>query len=151
MGVRVAGVAAAMPCGGHSCRFPPDLRHDWSARWRNDGGRRVPAPPRSMTPAVRGLLLNRQPPIPARGPQVYAHSMPMTLEEVLRIALALEAQDRADLAAAMIDSLDPAVEHGAQGAWQSEIERRSKELESGATESLPWDVVRERLARAARG
>jgi putative addiction module component (TIGR02574 family) len=82
---------------------------------------------------------------------MYAQSMQMTLEEVLRSALALEAQDRADLAAAMIDSLDPAVEHGAQGAWQLEIERRGMELESGATESVPWDVVRERLARAARG
>jgi putative addiction module component (TIGR02574 family) len=82
---------------------------------------------------------------------VYAHFMSMTLEEVLRIALALHAQDRAALAAAMIDSLDPAAELGVQDAWQDELERRGKDLESGAVESLPWDVVRERLARAARG
>ncbi|MCA9233531.1 MAG: addiction module protein, partial [Planctomycetales bacterium] len=36
-------------------------------------------------------------------------------------------------------------------AWRMEIERRARNLESGAVQSIPWEVVRERLGRAASG
>ncbi|MGH7486132.1 MAG: addiction module protein [bacterium] len=51
----------------------------------------------------------------------------------------------------LIDSLDSEVEEGVEEAWRQEIERRARELESGAVKSIPWDAVRERLARAPRG
>jgi len=63
----------------------------------------------------------------------------------------LAERDRADLIGALIDSLDSEVEEGVEQAWRVEIEQRAKELESGAVKSIPWEVVRERLARAARG
>lgn len=73
--------------------------------------------------------------------------MAASRDRVFRDALALAEPDRADLIAALIDSLDSEVEE----AWRAEIERRAAELESGAAQSIPWDVVRERVARAPRG
>jgi putative addiction module component (TIGR02574 family) len=40
---------------------------------------------------------------------------------------------------------------GAEEAWRTEITRRAKELDSGAVQSIPWDLVKQRLARAPRG
>lgn len=72
-------------------------------------------------------------------------------DDIFRGALSLSEQDRAELIAALIDSLDSEVEEGVEEAWRIEVERRARELESGATQSIPWEVVRERLGRAARG
>ena len=77
--------------------------------------------------------------------------MATSRDDIFRGALSLAERDRADLIAALIDSLDSEVEEGVEEAWRIEIERRAKELESGAVKSIPWEVVRERLARAARG
>lgn len=77
--------------------------------------------------------------------------MATSRDDIFRSALSLAEGDRADLIAALIDSLDSEVEEGVEEAWRIEIERRAKELESGAVQSIPWEVVRERLARAARG
>jgi len=77
--------------------------------------------------------------------------MASSRDEIFRGALSLAERDRADLIGALIDSLDSEVEEGVEQAWRVEIEQRAKELESGAVKSIPWEVVRERLARAARG
>jgi len=72
-------------------------------------------------------------------------------DDIFRSAFSLAERDRAHLVAALINSLDSEVKEGVEEAWRIEIERRAKELESGAVQSIPWEVVRERLARAARG
>jgi putative addiction module component (TIGR02574 family) len=72
-------------------------------------------------------------------------------DDIFRGALLLDEQDRADLIGALIESLDSEVEEGVEEAWRMEIERRAKNLESGAVQSIPWEVVRERLGRAASG
>ena len=77
--------------------------------------------------------------------------MAASRDDIFRKALALEESDRAELISALIESLDSETEKGVEEAWQLEIERRARELESGAVQSLPWDAVRERLARAQRG
>ena len=79
--------------------------------------------------------------------------MPMAAsrDDIFKKALALEESDRAELIGVLIDSLDSEVEEGVEEAWRQEIDRRARELESGAVKSIPWDVVRERLARAPRG
>jgi len=77
--------------------------------------------------------------------------MASSRDDIFRGALSLAERDRADLVGALIDSLDSEVEEGVEQAWRVEIERRAKELESGAVKSIPWEVVRERLARDARG
>ena len=77
--------------------------------------------------------------------------MAASKEDIFRTALTLPESERADLVGALIDSLDSRVDAGAEKAWQIEIARRTRELESGAVESIPWELVRERLARAPRG
>ena len=77
--------------------------------------------------------------------------MAASKDDILRNALTLPEQERADLIGALIDSLDSQVDEGVEQAWLAEIERRAQELESGAVQSIPWDTVKARLARAPRG
>jgi putative addiction module component (TIGR02574 family) len=77
--------------------------------------------------------------------------MATSRDDIFRGALSLNERDRADLVAALIDSLDSEIEEGVEDAWRIEIERRAMELESGAVQSIPWEVVRKRLGRAALG
>ncbi len=77
--------------------------------------------------------------------------MAASRDDIFKKALALEESDRAELIRVLIESLDSETEEGVEEAWRKEIERRARELESGAVQSIPWDVVRERLARAPRG
>jgi putative addiction module component (TIGR02574 family) len=76
--------------------------------------------------------------------------MATSKDDVFRAALTLPENERADLIEALLESLDSEVEAGVEAAWRLEIERRARELDSGAVQSIPWDVVKERLARAPR-
>lgn len=76
--------------------------------------------------------------------------MATSKDDIFRVALALPESERAELIEALLESLDSEVEAGVEAAWRLEIERRAEELDSGAVQSIPWDVVRERLARAPR-
>lgn len=71
-------------------------------------------------------------------------------DDIFREALALDEADRADLIGALIRSLDAVSEQGVEEAWRTEVERRANQLQSGSVKSIPWDLVRERLARAPR-
>ena len=71
-------------------------------------------------------------------------------EEVFRKALGLDASDRNELVGLLIDSLDPETEQGAEAAWLQEMDRRARELDSGAVQTIPWEIARERLMRALR-
>jgi putative addiction module component (TIGR02574 family) len=66
-------------------------------------------------------------------------------------ALILPEKDRADLIGAPMDSLDAEVQENVEEAWRNEIEHRTQELDSGVVESIPWEVVKARLARTSRG
>ena len=77
--------------------------------------------------------------------------MAASRDDIFQKALSLQESDRAELIGILIRSLDSDVEEGVEEAWRIEIERRSKEIESGAVQSIPWEVVRERLDRASRG
>lgn len=71
-------------------------------------------------------------------------------QKLLREALALPAEDRADVAAELLASLDDThLEDPAavQAAWASEIEQRARRVLSGQSPGEPWGEVRERLAR----
>jgi len=71
--------------------------------------------------------------------------MAVSREHVFREALELEQSDRAELAAQLIDSLDPGSDENVGQAWIQEIDRRAAELDSGSAQLVPWDVVRQRL------
>ena len=78
--------------------------------------------------------------------------LPMTSEaqEVLRRALALSADQRADVAAELLASLDeapPSDRAAVEAAWAREIERRARRVMAGESAGEPWEDVRARILR----
>lgn len=76
--------------------------------------------------------------------------MTASKDDVIRTALMLPETERADLIAALIESPDASVEADAEEAWRTEITRRAAEHDSGAVQSIPWDLVKRRLAHAPK-
>jgi len=71
-------------------------------------------------------------------------------QELLREALTLPVNERADVAAELIASLDePSTQtpDEVEAAWAREIERRARRVMSGESAGEPWDDVRARVAR----
>ena len=73
--------------------------------------------------------------------------MSSSTSDLYRKALALDESERAELAGALIESLESQRDSGVEAAWLEEIERRIKELDSGEVEGIPWEEVRERILR----
>lgn len=55
--------------------------------------------------------------------------------------------ERAELAAALLASLDGEPEEDVEAAWAAEIQRRAEQVRSGHAKGRPWSEVRERLER----
>lgn len=65
-------------------------------------------------------------------------------EELVRQALRLDEDERAEVAARLLDSLEDDDE--AEGdLFASELERRALELESGAVQGVSWEDLRDKL------
>jgi putative addiction module component (TIGR02574 family) len=62
--------------------------------------------------------------------------------KLLEDALRLPENDRADLAARLLESLDPEGDEGAEDAWAAEVERRIHEMDSGKVQPIPWSEAR---------
>jgi putative addiction module component (TIGR02574 family) len=71
------------------------------------------------------------------------HAMATTLDTVLQAALSLSEPDRVQLVEAILDTLQPEDAAPLDDAWLAEIERRSKDLDAGLVQTVPWDVVKE--------
>ena len=74
-------------------------------------------------------------------------------EEVLREALTLPVEERADVAAELLASLDAASDEDpaeVEAAWAAEIERRACRVMSGESRGLPWEDVRARAEAELR-
>ena len=67
-------------------------------------------------------------------------------QELLREALTLPPDERADVAAELLASLDEPTENPAE----AEIERRARRVLSGESVGEPWADVRDRIARRWR-
>lgn len=79
--------------------------------------------------------------------------MPSRAQELLRDALALPLDERADVAAELLASLDDAAaEHPAdvEAAWAVEIERRTRRVMAGESAGVPWEDVRRRAEAELR-
>ena len=73
--------------------------------------------------------------------------------ELLREALALPSEERADVAAELIASLDdaePQIIADVEAAWAAEIEKRARRVLSGQSDGVPWDEVRRRAESELR-
>ncbi len=77
--------------------------------------------------------------------------MAVSRDDILAQALTLRDKDRADLAGALIKSLESDPAPGVADAWRTEIERRIHDIDTGAVKTESWESVRERLTRAPRG
>lgn len=73
----------------------------------------------------------------------------MEPKHVFQEALELPRDARAALAAELIASLDDDVDPDAEHLWAEEIQRRIRELESGAVQPVPWAEARKRILTAA--
>lgn len=68
-------------------------------------------------------------------------------QDLLREALTLPVNERADVAAELLASLDDAgAEDPAEveAAWAAEIERRAARVIAGESQGIPWEDVRAR-------
>src|SRR5271165_3859873 len=89
-------------------------------------------------------------------------SLPCSLERVtivamseeatalLKKALTLPVEERADLASSLIDSLDTTCDENAEAAWQEEIARRIETLRCGEARTIPWEEVRKKVRKTLR-
>lgn len=68
------------------------------------------------------------------------------IEEILDEALKLGPDDRASVAAELLDSLEAPPEGKAdvEAAWAAEIERRARRVLRGESNGASWDEVRRR-------
>jgi putative addiction module component (TIGR02574 family) len=72
--------------------------------------------------------------------------------ELLRKALELTTQERAELAAELIASVDGAPDPEAEEAWAQEIERRASRARAGVTQGHEWSDVKARvLSKISKG
>lgn len=71
--------------------------------------------------------------------------MTREVQDLLQRAMTLSVTDRAELAGSLLDTLDDAVDEDVEVAWQEEIARRLRDLESGA-KTVSWTDVRRGLA-----
>ncbi len=71
--------------------------------------------------------------------------MARDVKELIREAAELSESDRATLAGAMLQSLEPAPTPEVKAAWSREIARRVREIDEGSVELVDWEEVRAEL------
>lgn len=71
--------------------------------------------------------------------------------ELLKRALALSEEERAELAGSLLESLDDTHEdpEAVEAAWNEEIARRLEDLDSGKVKPVSLDAFRRKLSSAA--
>jgi len=74
--------------------------------------------------------------------------MSKVAEDILSTAMQLPILERAEIASALLTSLDGEPEAAVETAWAAEIERRIERIKSGAAKGRPWNEVRKRLERS---
>jgi putative addiction module component (TIGR02574 family) len=77
---------------------------------------------------------------------VYDRTVNWKALDILKEALTLPAEERAALAASLLDSLETDVDEDAEAVWAIEVNRRVAELDGGAVKTIAWAEVRRRLA-----
>jgi hypothetical protein len=72
-------------------------------------------------------------------------NMTPTAAKLFDEAILLPDSDRGDLAARLIESLDPQVDEGVEAAWSDEIRERMVDLQTGKVEPVSWAKARQMI------
>jgi putative addiction module component (TIGR02574 family) len=75
----------------------------------------------------------------------YDRGMSSVGHKILQDVLALPENERAEIAARLIESLDNDADAGVDEAWAAEIERRCAALDAGEAVTSDWEDVRRRI------
>jgi putative addiction module component (TIGR02574 family) len=68
--------------------------------------------------------------------------------KLLQEALTLSADERAALAAALIETLEVgSADADVEAAWAAEIERRIADIDAGVVKTIPWPEARAAIVR----
>lgn len=68
--------------------------------------------------------------------------------ELLEQALSLTEEERTDLVASLLNSLDTSSDPDAESFWQEEVSRRASDLDSGKAKTIPWQDVQSQASAA---
>jgi putative addiction module component (TIGR02574 family) len=71
-------------------------------------------------------------------------------EQILEQAKTLSDAERAEVAEQLLEAVAPSTDPAYQVAWEAEIQRRIDDFESGKTQGVPWEQVRERMRQLGR-
>ena len=66
-------------------------------------------------------------------------------EDLLREAMSLSVEARAEIAGQLLKSLEPPDDRDVEEAWRVEVRKRIEQLDSGTVKTTPWEEVRDRL------
>jgi putative addiction module component (TIGR02574 family) len=77
--------------------------------------------------------------------------MTQEANELLEKALTLPEADRAELAGNLMASLDAAVDPDVDAAWQEEVARRRRDIQSGKVKSIAWEEVQRKGSTLLHG
>jgi putative addiction module component (TIGR02574 family) len=77
--------------------------------------------------------------------------MNTTAKQLYDNALQLPDSERSELAAWLIESLDPDVDRDVDEAWDVEVKRRIDELDRGAVTAVPWADARRMILGLSDG
>jgi putative addiction module component (TIGR02574 family) len=73
----------------------------------------------------------------------------ISVDDIIDQALRQPEKERARIAEILISSLEKSVDRDIELAWQEEVARRSKEIDSGTVKCIPWEEVRDKVRRNA--
>ena len=74
----------------------------------------------------------------------------METKKLFEEAAHLPEADRIRLAEHVLATLDGVPDQDAADAWAKEVERRSREIDEGVVELIPWSEVKAKARRRAR-
>jgi putative addiction module component (TIGR02574 family) len=77
--------------------------------------------------------------------------MTQIAEQLLSQAMSLSEQERADLAARLLDTLDDQGDADYAPAWEAELQQRIAQLDSGAVQAVPWQQARQNIRQGGTG
>ena len=70
----------------------------------------------------------------------------VTADKLRAEVLALPAEERAEIAHALLESLHEHADPDAEAAWIAELDRRAQAVADGTAKLVSWDDARERIA-----